>query len=423
MNLLKTLFSIIVAYRTTAILEDEAIPGEMVWFHWSGKNQRAQIDEDVKRRARILNGSLAMIMERPHVSVLPNRVCIQAINDANVTLGVKLGCLQLVKPIKLHVFHALNMNSTNDEYLRKEVEIANNTDYFMALTVHPFTTTLLPDNIVNRVHIGNRMVSDFVEKDCFFLDDLHWFASQQSATDLDLDRSVNRLKDSVKSIISRFVQKQYKNAGNTTEIGMIAMSCPKRLENVLRIQLRAIQQGHMHMDWLPNDKVDMKLLLQFMIYIHLSTDVALRNAHQVLFQRHHDVIAGEYLPIREFLKIFNEERSSIEDEDFNEWNAKLHAFEANVPQVWTNSDIRMFLQNMRDLVRHLGIKVHRLRRTERSLRLALVLGGLDSDFRGKNIAMTIPGDFEDDREQMKESLLYMIYQLTGHPSSMEIHDI
>ena len=407
-----------------AMHEDDAVPGTLVEFTWSDRSQRAQIDEDVKRRARILARSVAEIMERPHVSVIPNRICIQAIDNPNVTLAVKLKYLRKVNPIEIHVFYAQNDNSTSDQYLKQEMEIANNTYYDMVLTVHPSTMSLLP----HRVHIGNRMVTNFIKKDILFLDDLNWLTPQRSATNLDLDDTVNRVKDYVKSLFSRCVQRQYKVAGDSTEItgSALAMSCPQQLGTILIIQLKGIEQGHTHMNWLPNHKVDMNLLSQFMMYIHLSIDAELRNAHRIIFERHYNevVMHGDgFENVCQFLREFNGERRSIEDADFKEWTARLARFETDTSPILSKAQTRVFLQNMHDLFDYFGEKVDKLRRTERHLRLALVLGGLDSDFSGQAIAITLPGDFEGNKEQMKESLLYMIIQLTGHPSTMEIHDI
>ena len=414
----------IMAQLIWAMHERDAVPGTLVEFTWSDRSQKAQIDEDVKGRARILARSVAEIMDRPHVSLVPNRICIQAIDDANVTLGVKLKYLKKVNPIEIHVFHAQSDNSTSNGYLKKEMEIANNTNYDMVLTVHPSTMSLLP----HRVHIGNRMVTEFMKKDCFFLNDLNWLVPQPLATNLDLDDIVNRVKDCVKSLFSRCIQRQYKIAGDSTEFtgSVVAMSCLQKLGTILSIQLKGIEQGHTHMNWLPNHKVDMKLLSQIMMYIHLSIDAELRNVHRIIFQRHYNVVVmhGEgFENVCQFLREFNEERSSIEDADFKKWTARLARFENDTAPILSNFETRMFLQKMHDLFDYFGEKVDKLRRTERHLRLALVLGGLDSHFSGQAIAITIPGDFEGDKEQMKESLLYMIIQLTGHPSTMEIHDI
>ena len=137
----KTLVSALFAMgitTITAMLPSETEAGTLVKFNWSDKNKRAQVDEEVIRRARALDGQLAVIMNTP---LWPNgnRVLIQSLDDRDLTLAVKCTHLEKVEPIEINLIHAQHDRLLSDEYLNKEEEINDSNDYDLVMTVHPAT--------------------------------------------------------------------------------------------------------------------------------------------------------------------------------------------------------------------------------------------------------------------------------------------
>ena len=155
--MISCLFSIwscfsILLQNAVAISEEEVIPGSLVMFHW---NKRPQSDPDLERRARVLDGCIAKIMDKP-LWDNQRRVQIQSLEDYNLTLGVRMRYLELVRPppppmdkeVQIDLFVSRSKTSTStlthitsDEYLHQELRIADDTQYHTVLTNHPNSTS------------------------------------------------------------------------------------------------------------------------------------------------------------------------------------------------------------------------------------------------------------------------------------------
>lgn len=182
--------------------KDDAVPGTLVKFHISDRLMKAQVDEDIKRRAKALDGRISMIMERPFF-IDKTRIRIQSVNDSTLTLGVKLKYLEIVRqnrdppiiqnetvidvddevvdgdasyqpsPTKtnqdIHVDLLVERRNFSEklleyqetrEYLLKELSIADDEQYSAVLVNHINTTLLTKttsgrvNSIIYRSHLG-----------------------------------------------------------------------------------------------------------------------------------------------------------------------------------------------------------------------------------------------------------------------------
>ena len=170
---------------TATMRKENALPKALVLFRWSDKSRRAQISEEVKRRAQALDGRICMVMDRPFYFD-QTRIRIQSLNDPLVKLAVKLKHLEFVGPPpsinqELHIDLLIpRMESSRNSirhmaselYLAKELQVANDAQY-QSVLVNLAETTSQATFKTNRVNIGTdqRVLAVWLlEEFTFFLD-------------------------------------------------------------------------------------------------------------------------------------------------------------------------------------------------------------------------------------------------------------
>lgn len=135
------LYILLSAFHLNQALEEEdVIPGTLVKFQWTDKSWRAQINEEIIRRAKALDGRICVIMERA-LYFDETRIRIQSVDDPELTLAVKLKHLEIARPsselhIDLLVSRLSKFGDTyklvhSGEYVYQEVQIANDAEYDM----------------------------------------------------------------------------------------------------------------------------------------------------------------------------------------------------------------------------------------------------------------------------------------------------
>ena len=147
------LSSIVRAHKFCAMSKDEVMPRALVIFRW---NRRSQTDPDLERRARALDGRVVRIMDKPFWNN-ERRIQIQSLEDSNLTLGVRMKYLELIRlpqptnehtEIDLFVYRSdpftnILPHIASNEYLRQELRIADDAQYQNVITNHP-NITILP---------------------------------------------------------------------------------------------------------------------------------------------------------------------------------------------------------------------------------------------------------------------------------------
>ena len=361
-------------------------------------------------------------MERPFYPTKTEKVKTSSririrfiLEEGPVTLGVKLKHLKLARPIHVHVFHE-PQNMSVDNYHQRLAQIANTSDYSMVLMVHPTTMAVSLCPFSNRTYIQHTISNQLLNDECPPIGKLQWILSEMD------DGIINRLKDSVKSVLARLIQVQYARYGD--EFENVFASVPKALQNILLIQFRGTKQGHTNMNWLPNQKMGIKLLAQSLMFIHCQVDRSIRKAHQFLFEKYKILALNEGNErVVKLMQNYHDHYLSTREKESREWSDRLRTFELTLWDTLMVSQLPLFLNNIRCLIALCNSKVARLQRAERYYKLAMAMSRLNSGFGGKTIAITVSKVLDPDMMPCQNNIQHMIHELTVPPTVVKVSGI
>ena len=378
-------------------------PTALVRFHWSNKSRRAQNDEEAKRRAIALDGQLAIVIEHP-LQPDGERCMIQSVDNPELILAVKWKYLEKVGPIKIELIYAPNDRTNSDEYYQKELAVLQDIQYTAVMTVHPNTRT-------SSWHIGNRIIPEKMEELCN-LSDLLMLSQPDTLSNPEI--MTNRMKDAIKIVLAQNIWIGYQDPGESYDYEEYISKLSgfdNRFKNILIIQFRSIKRHNkfQNMDWLTNDRISIKFMVQSLRFIHRDINISLRSLMSAVFDRilphtsprDHKLIAGiplnSQIPMREHRNIRNHTQIDGLQREFIKYS-KIMSRDTNRILRSLNvkddcSGVQGVMRGLHRIIRNIKNRLQKTREMEMYCAIANLMDQRCNGFdQGNTIAIMVPGD-------------------------------